>query len=69
MEKSNIKEFKPKITKAEKKVSYVSALSPREIVSELDRYVIGQNTMLKRAVAIALRNRWRRQAIERSIKR
>ncbi len=34
-------------------------LSPREIVSELDRYIVGQ-TDAKRAVAIALRNRWRR---------
>ena len=42
--------------------SKVSALSPREIVSELDRYVIGQN-QAKRAVAVALRNRWRRQAL------
>ena len=45
----------------------VSSLSPREIVSELDRYVIGQNAA-KRAVAIALRNRWRRQALEGSMK-
>jgi ATP-dependent HslUV protease ATP-binding subunit HslU len=37
-------------------------LSPREIVSELDRYIIGQNDA-KRAVAIALRNRWRRQQL------
>ena len=37
-----------------------SSLTPREIVSELDRYIIGQ-TAAKRAVAIALRNRWRRQ--------
>jgi len=37
--------------------------SPREIVSELDRYIIGQNAA-KRAVAIALRNRWRRQQLE-----
>jgi ATP-dependent HslUV protease ATP-binding subunit HslU len=37
--------------------------SPREIVSELDRYIIGQNDA-KRAVAIALRNRWRRQQLE-----
>jgi ATP-dependent HslUV protease ATP-binding subunit HslU len=37
----------------------MSSLSPREIVSELDRYIIGQNDA-KRAVAIALRNRWRR---------
>ena len=44
-----------------KENSKVSALSPREIVSELDRYVVGQNKA-KRAVAIALRNRWRRQA-------
>jgi ATP-dependent HslUV protease ATP-binding subunit HslU len=43
--------------------SKVSALSPREIVSELDRYVIGQ-TNAKKAVAIALRNRWRRQALD-----
>jgi len=42
--------------------SIVSSLSPREIVSELDRYVIGQKDA-KRAVAIALRNRWRRQAL------
>jgi len=43
--------------------SRVSALSPREIVSELDRYVIGQ-TDAKKAVAVALRNRWRRQALK-----
>jgi ATP-dependent HslUV protease ATP-binding subunit HslU len=37
----------------------MSAFSPREIVSELDRYIVGQNAA-KRAVAVALRNRWRR---------
>ena len=68
MEKSNIKEFKPKVKKTSKdQKSYVSALSPREIVSELDRFVIGQNKA-KRAVAIALRNRWRRQALEGQLK-
>jgi ATP-dependent HslUV protease ATP-binding subunit HslU len=36
--------------------------SPRELVSELDRYIVGQNDA-KRAVAIALRNRWRRQQL------
>ncbi len=36
--------------------------TPREIVSELDRYIIGQNDA-KRAVAVALRNRWRRQQV------
>ena len=45
-----------------KEDSKVSALSPREIVSELDRYVIGQKEA-KKAVAVALRNRWRRQAL------
>ena len=45
-----------------KKETRVSALSPREIVSELDRYVIGQKEA-KKAVAVALRNRWRRQAL------
>ncbi|MCZ6637446.1 MAG: ATP-dependent protease ATPase subunit HslU [Alphaproteobacteria bacterium] len=40
-----------------------SAFSPREIVSELDRYIVGQ-TDAKRAVAIALRNRWRRQQLD-----
>ena len=42
---------------------YSSNFSPREIVSELDRYIIGQKDA-KRAVAIALRNRWRRQQLE-----
>lgn len=41
----------------------MSNFSPREIVSELDRYIIGQNDA-KRAVAIALRNRWRRQQLD-----
>ena len=47
--------------------SRVSALSPREIVSELDRYVIGQKEA-KKAVAVALRNRWRRQALTGDMK-
>ena len=40
----------------------MTSFSPREIVSELDRYIVGQNDA-KRAVAIALRNRWRRKQI------
>ena len=39
------------------------SFSPREIVSELDRFIVGQNDA-KRAVAIALRNRWRRQQLD-----
>lgn len=42
-------------------------LSPREIVSELDRFIVGQNDA-KRAVAIALRNRWRRQQLPEGLR-
>src|ERR1700710_658572 len=45
----------------------VPTYSPREIVSELDRYIVGQNDA-KRAVAIALRNRWRRQQLPEGIR-
>ena len=41
----------------------MTSFSPREIVSELDRFIIGQKDA-KRAVAVALRNRWRRQQLE-----
>ncbi len=61
---------KPKPKKIKENIeqsSNVTSLSPREIVSELDRYVIGQN-QAKRAVAIALRNRWRRQALTSEMK-
>ena len=40
----------------------MKALTPREIVAQLDRYIIGQ-TEAKRAIAIAMRNRWRRQQL------
>lgn len=45
----------------------MSSFSPREIVAELDRYIIGQQDA-KRAVAVALRNRWRRQQLPDSLK-
>ena len=44
-----------------------SYFSPREIVSELDKFIIGQNNA-KKSVAIALRNRWRRKNLEGNIK-
>ena len=67
-QKTNITSLPARETKQEKdEKSVVSSLSPREIVSELDRYVIGQNAA-KRAVAIALRNRWRRQALKGEMK-
>jgi len=43
-------------------------LSPREIVAELDRYIVGQGDA-KRAVAVALRNRWRRQQLPEELRR
>jgi len=45
----------------------VNNFTPREIVSELDRYIVGQNNA-KRAVAVALRNRWRRQHIAEDLR-
>ena len=45
----------------------VPTYSPREIVSELDRFIVGQNDA-KRAVAIALRNRWRRQNLPEAMR-
>ena len=67
-QKTNVTSLPKKDSRLEKDDnSVVSSLSPREIVSELDRYVIGQNAA-KRAVAIALRNRWRRQALKGEMK-
>ncbi len=65
MEKSNVTTFVPKDKKGDENI--LNSLSPREIVSELDRFVVGQKNA-KRAVAIALRNRWRRQALEGDMK-
>ncbi len=67
MEKSNVTPLVKKEKDTEEKESLVSALSPREIVSELDRFVVGQNKA-KKAVAVALRNRWRRQALKGEMK-
>ena len=67
-QKSNVTSLPTKdATQTKDDSSVVSSLSPREIVSELDRYVIGQKAA-KRAVAIALRNRWRRQALTGAMK-
>ena len=66
MEKNNVTPLVPKDKKNQDE-TFVNSLSPREIVSELDRFVVGQNKA-KRAVAIALRNRWRRQALKGDMK-
>src|SRR5215472_9740872 len=52
----------------EAKAAAPSARTPREIVSELDKFVIGQKKA-KRAVAVALRNRWRRQQLSADMAR
>ncbi len=67
MENSKVTPLVPKDKKNKEKASLVSSLSPREIVSELDRFVVGQNKA-KKAVAVALRNRWRRQALKGEMK-
>jgi ATP-dependent HslUV protease ATP-binding subunit HslU len=51
-----------KLAEAPPVTSYIEDLKPREIVTELDKFVVGQRAA-KRAVAIALRNRWRRQQL------
>ena len=66
MEKTNVTTLKP-VDKKKESENLATSLSPREIVSELDRFVVGQNKA-KRAVAIALRNMWRRQALKGDMK-
>ena len=46
---------------------FMASLSPKQIVEELDKFIVGQNNA-KRAVAIALRNRWRRQQLPDSLR-
>jgi ATP-dependent HslUV protease ATP-binding subunit HslU len=52
----------PKAAAPHRTAEQANSFSPREIVSELDRFIVGQHDA-KRAVAIALRNRWRRQQL------
>ena len=46
---------------------WLDELTPRQIVAELDKYIIGQSDA-KKAVAIVLRNRWRRQRVEEEMR-
>ncbi len=57
----------PNVTNADRKDCPLTDLTPREIVSELDRFIIGQKDA-KRAVAVALRNRWRRKQLADDIR-
>ncbi len=60
---SNIQPISTEVRKKEPHFATNITMTPREIVEELDRYIIGQDSA-KRAVAIALRNRWRRMQIQ-----
>ena len=64
---SSSKASQPGEARARRNEPQATAFSPREIVSELDRFIIGQNDA-KRAVAIALRNRWRRQQLPEELR-
>jgi ATP-dependent HslUV protease ATP-binding subunit HslU len=64
---SSSKASQPSEARARLGAPQATAFSPREIVSELDRFIIGQNDA-KRAVAIALRNRWRRQQLPEELR-
>ncbi len=55
------------LKRAKPDAAEAAAFSPREIVSELDRYIVGQHDA-KRAVAIALRNRWRRRQLPEELR-
>ncbi len=57
----------PEPSPSPRRVSEAAPMTPREIVSELDRYIVGQKAA-KRAVAIALRNRWRRQQVSEDLR-
>ncbi len=67
MKMSSSKASQPSEARARLAAAQIIAFSPREIVSELDRFIIGQNDA-KRAVAIALRNRWRRQQLPEELR-
>ena len=54
-------------TEAPEEAPWIDELTPRQIVAELDKYIIGQEDA-KKAVAIVLRNRWRRQRVNEEMR-
>lgn len=64
---SEVIEKKPDDAGESAEPDWMDTLTPRQIVAELDRYIIGQGDA-KKAVAIALRNRWRRQRVEADLR-
>ncbi|MDJ0943363.1 MAG: ATP-dependent protease ATPase subunit HslU [Kiloniellales bacterium] len=67
MTTSSSKAYLPRDAGGRREQPEAGAFSPREIVSELDRFIVGQDAA-KRAVAIALRNRWRRQQLPEGLR-
>ena len=67
MTTSSSKAYLPRDAGGRRDQPEAGAFSPREIVSELDRFIVGQDAA-KRAVAIALRNRWRRQQLPEGLR-
>ncbi len=57
----------PVVEKSSEEQQWLDEMTPRQIVTELDRYIVGQDAA-KRAVAIALRNRWRRQRVDEDLR-
>ena len=62
-----LSKYEPLIYLTNKKIANMSEMTPREIVQELDKHIIGQDAA-KRAVAIALRNRWRRMQVDEPLR-
>ena len=58
---------KPEQKTKDSRGDFIASLTPKQIVEELDKFIIGQNNA-KRAVAIALRNRWRRQQLPEALR-
>ena len=67
MTTSSSKAYLPRSAGGRREQPEPGAFSPREIVSELDRFIVGPDAA-KRAVAIALRNRWRRQQLPEALR-
>jgi ATP-dependent HslUV protease ATP-binding subunit HslU len=57
----------PATESTEEQLPWLDELTPRQIVAELDKYIVGQSAA-KKAVAIALRNRWRRQRVQEELR-
>lgn len=62
-----LKKAEPSAALEQAEADWLDELTPRQVVAELDKYIVGQDAA-KKAVAIALRNRWRRQRVEEDLR-